>query len=123
MKRPYCCDETTKRQYETYYANQQNGYGYFPVFVGAVRQRGHGIGNVVGFFKRLVPAIKAFAPHALRAGADIFEDVNQGQSLTDSAMQRVPAAISRTVFGKNTQSGSGLRRRRAIKKKKRDIFS
>jgi hypothetical protein len=108
--------------YEQYYTQQQNGYGDFPVYIGAYRQRGHGIGNVLrSVFRRIIPTIKAAAPHVLRAGAEIFDDVSQGKSFKDAAFQRVPSTISKIVSGKNSQSGSGLRRRRRVKK--RDIFS
>lgn len=123
MKKPYCSDDS-RRMYEQYYTHQQNGYGDFPVYVGVSHQRGHGVGNILGgFFKRVIPTVKAFAPHVLRASADIFDDVMQGQTLTDAAMQRVPAAISKAVFNKNIQSGSGVRRRKSVKRIKRDIFS
>ena len=127
MKKLYCCDDS-RHMYEQYYTQQQNGYGNYPVYVGVSRQQGHGIGNVLGgFFKRIIPTIKTFAPHVMRAGADIFEDVTKGQSFTDAAMQRMPAAISKAVFNKHIQSGSGVRRRRTSCKKKkrikRDIFS
>ena len=131
MKKPYCCDDS-RRMYEQYYAQQQNGYGDFPVYVGAYRQRGHGIGNILGsLFRRIMPTLKAFAPHALRASANIFDDVSKGKSFKESAFKHVPDTISRFVFNKNSQSGSGIRRRRtcmrkkkkSVKRVKRDIFS
>jgi hypothetical protein len=129
MKKPYCCD-ASRHMYEQYYTNQQNGYGDFPVYIGAYRQRGHGVGNILGgFFKRILPALKTFAPHALRAGADIFDDVSKGKSFKDSSFQRVPETISKIVFNKNNQSGSGVRRKRTYRRKKpvkrvkRDIFA
>ena len=127
MKKPYCCDDS-RHIYEQYYTQQQKGRGDFPIYVGAERQRGHGVGNIFGgLFRRILPTLKAFAPHALRAGADIFDDMSKGKSFKDSAMQRVPSTISKVVFSNNSQSGSGLRRRRTchrkVKKVKRDIFS
>jgi hypothetical protein len=129
MKKPYCCD-ASRQMYERYYTNQQNGFGDFPVFIGAYRQRGHGVGNILGgFFKRILPTLKTFAPLALRAGANVFDDVATGKSLKDSVFQRVPETISKMVFNKNSQSGSGMRRKRTyerkkpVKRAKRDIFS
>lgn len=135
MRKPYCCGDESHRMYQEYYAKQQRGGGDFPVYVGAYHQRGHGIGNILGsFFRRIIPTLKTFAPHAMRAGAEIFDDVSKGKSLKDAAFKHVPDTISRFVFNKNSQSGSGLRRRRTYRKKKknnnksvkrakRDIFS
>jgi hypothetical protein len=70
-----------------------------------------------------------FAPHALRAGVDIFDDVLKGKSFKDSAFQRVLDTISKIVFNKNNQSGSGMRRKqtnrrkKSVKRVKRDIFT
>jgi hypothetical protein len=64
--------------YQEYYAKQQRGGGDFPVYIGAYHQRGHGIGNILGsFFRRIIPTLKTFAPHAMRAGAEIFDDVSK----------------------------------------------
>jgi proline dehydrogenase len=115
--------------YEQYYTRQQKGDGNFPVYVGAHRQRGHGLGNILGsLFRRILPVLKSFAPHALRAGANIVDDVSKGKSWKDAAMQRVPETLSNFAFGAKDQSGSGIRRRRVTinkraKKAKRDIFS
>lgn len=128
MKKPYCCADS-RRLYEQYYDQQQKGYGDFPVYVGAYRQRGHGVGNIfANFMRRIVPLLKTYGPHVLRAGTDIVDDMSKGKSFKDAAMQRFPETISNIVFAKNPQSGSGLRRRRTCRTKKtkrvkRDIFS
>jgi hypothetical protein len=129
MKKPYCCN-ASRHMYEQYYTNQQNGFGDFPVFIGACRQRGHSVGNILGgFFKRILPTLKTFAPLGLRAGADMFDDVSTGKSLKDSVLQRVPETISKMVFNKDSQSGSSMRRKRTyqrkkpVKRAKHDIFS
>jgi hypothetical protein len=101
-----------------YYSKQQRGGGNFPVYIGAYHQRGHGIGNILGnFFRRIISTLKTFAPHAMRAGAEIFDDVSKGKPLKDTAFKHVPDAKSGFVFNKNSQSGSGLRRRRTYRKK------
>jgi hypothetical protein len=130
MRKPYCCD-ASRRTYEEYYAQQQRGDGSFPIYIGTShRQKGHGLGNILGsLFRRILPTLKTYAPHALRAGANIFDDVSKGKSWKDATFQRVPETISNIVFNKNSQSGSGLRRRRTCKRNKfvksikHDIFS
>ena len=69
------------------------------------------------------------APHAVRAGANIVEDVVSGNTWKDSALkhgpsviEQIPGAISAGVAGRKRQSGSGYRRRRT-KRARRDIFS
>jgi len=134
MRKPYCC-EASQHLFDQYYTRQQKEGGDFPVYVGRARQRGHGIGDI---FKKiwqfLLPAIKSIAPHALRAGANIVEDVSSGKSWKDSTikhgpsvLKQIPNAISAGVASRNNQSGSGRRRKRATKKRRkilrRDIFS
>ena len=117
MKKPYCCD-ASRELYERYYDNQQRGKGEFPVYVGRYAQRGHGIGNIIGsLFRRILPALKALAPHALRIGANVVEDVSKGKSWKEAAVQRFPEIKERALEAiKGSQSGSGKRRAR------RDIF-
>ena len=105
--------------------------------MGRARQRGHGIGDIFkSIWRFFFPALKTIAPHALRAGANIVEDVSSGNSWKDSTfkhgptiLKQIPDAISAGVAARNRQSGSGFRRkragkRRALKKKRKlDIFS
>jgi len=98
--------------FDQYYSRQQKGGGDFPVYVGRYRQRGHGLGNILGsLFSRILPFLKSFAPIALRTGANIVEDVTKGKSWKDSAMDRVPETLSRVAFGNLNQTGSGIRRK------------
>ena len=118
MKRPYCCD-ASREQFERYYDLQQKGGGEFPVYVGRYVQKGHGIGNIIGsLFRRILPVLKAFAPHALRTGANVLEDVSQGKSWKESAIKRVPEGLEKFAFG---QTGSGKSKRKR-KRKVKDIF-
>jgi len=104
--------------FDQYYSHQQKGGGDIPVYVGRYRQRGHGLGNILGsLFSRILPLLKSFAPIALRTGANIVEDVMKGKSWKDSAMDRVPETISRVAFGNMNQTGSGIRRKRKCKSK------
>jgi hypothetical protein len=116
MKKPYCCDDS-RNIYEQYYNRQQRGEGEFPVYVGRYSQHGHGLGNIIGsLFRRILPALKAIAPHLLRTGASVIEDVKAGKSWEESAIKNVPEGFQRIAFGE--QSGSGKRKRPA-----RDIFA
>ena len=145
MKRPYCC-EASRHLFDQYYVRQQRGGGDFPVYVGRMRQRGHGIGDIFKSIWRFIsPAFKTLAPHALRAGANIVEDVSSGNTWKDSAFKHVPTVVRQfpealsnivskpkvisTDVSENTeQTGSGIRRRRKHKRRvkkraKLDIFS
>ena len=132
MRKPYCCD-ATRDIFEQYYVQQQKGGDDFPVHVGAFRQRGHGIGSVfASLYRRILPFIKSLAPRALRAGAEIIDDVGKGntwkQAKKEAVINRIPEATSKLAFSDSNQSGSGLRRKRRQKKKavkriQRDIFS
>ena len=113
---------------------QQSGSG-LPVFQGSRGQRGHGIGSVLsGLFRSAVPMLKrglaTFGKHALKTGLEIAGDVAEGKSFKDLARERVVFTILSGIkrFAEeeiyNNQSGSGKRRRRARKiRKRRDIFS
>jgi len=103
-----------------------------PVFSGARIQRGHGLGSILGgFFRRLVLPfvknhVKDVLTNAVKTGMEVADDVLEGRSLKESAKRRVPAGIKRTVRGLIFQSGSGVRRVKTNKKKKRkirDVFS
>jgi len=97
-----------------------------PVFSGSRIQRGHGLGSILGgFFRRLVlPFVKNNAKNVL-TGMEVADDVLEGKSLKESAKLRVPAGIKRTVRGLKFQSGSGVRRVKTDKKKRKilDVFS
>jgi len=148
MKKPYCC-EASRHLFDQYYTRQQRGGGDFPVYAGRMRQRGHGIGDIFRSIWRFIsPVLKTLAPHALRAGANIVEDVSSGNTWKDSTFKHVPTvvkkfpeAISNVVSARSKtkdistdvaeskeQTGSGIRRRRkykqkAKKRRKLDIFS
>jgi hypothetical protein len=137
MRKPYCC-ESSRHMFDQYYTRQQRGSGDLPVYIGRYKQRGHGLGDILGnLFRRILPYFKTFAPVAMRTGANIVEDVSRGKSWKDSTMDRIPETISRIAFGQSNQSGSGIRRRKTKRKRsakksskksstkraKRDIFS
>jgi hypothetical protein len=89
----------------------------FQVYVGRYSQRGHGSGNIIGsLFRRILPALKATAPHLLRTGASVIEDVKAGKPWKESAIKRVLEGFHGIAF--EEQSGSGKRKRPV-----RDIFA
>jgi len=129
-RRAYCCD-ASRSLYEDYYA-RQNG-GEIPVFAGRRFQRGHGLSSILGgFFRRLVLPFfkthgKSMLKGALNTGMKVADDVLEGQPLKESVKRRVPTAIKRTFLDMARQSGSGMRREKKNKKRRRttvrDIFS
>jgi len=137
MKRKqYCCD-ASRRMYEDYYTGQVGGH--MPVFRGAIHQRGHGLGNVIGgLFRRvvlpflrtstkgIVPFLKknkkTFIRNALRTGMEVADDVLEGESLKSSMKKRISKGIKRTADDVDWQTGSGFRKRRK-RGRKRDALS
>ena len=128
-RRAYCCD-ASRDLYQEYYS-RQNG-GEIPVLAGARIQRGHGLGSILGgFFRRLVLPFfknngKRMLSNAVKTGMEVADDVLEGQSFKESAKKRVPAGIKRTVQNLDWQSGSGIKRRRVKRRKRRkrgDLFS
>jgi len=121
----YCCD-ASRRAYEDYYSRQVGGE--IPVFVGSSRQRGHGLGSVLGgFFRRFVIPLfkthgKTLALDALRTGMNVADDVlGSGQDLKESVKKRVPEGIKRTAQSLISQSGSGVGRRNTQKRRRTTI--
>src|ERR1700690_1709935 len=123
MKRKFCCD-SSRGMYEDYYM-AQSGSG-MPVFTGSRGQRGHGLGSMLsGLFRSAMPMIKrglaCFGRHALRTGAQIANDVADGESFGNSEKRRVSEGIKRFDPSEffSTQSGSGKRKSIRSKKSKR----
>jgi hypothetical protein len=128
--------------------SSKKGKGDFPVYVGRHLQRGHGIGSgLSSLFRRIIPTLKAIAPHMLRARIDMIEDVTFRQKVEGRGYKRSPEALKRIrIPGKPAatatlsttanllerylpkQTGSGKRKRRPRKKSvarkrfKKDIF-
>ena len=98
------------RQQQQQPEQQQIG-GEIPAFVGATRQRGHGIGSVLaGLFRRVLPFLRAnarnFGVNAIKTGLHVADDVMQGQKFTDSFKRRVPEGIKTAAQNINWQTGS-----------------
>jgi hypothetical protein len=93
MKRPYCCDES-RDLYERYYDRQQKGKGDFPVYVGRHLQRGHGIGSVLSsLFRRVLPTLKAIAPHVLSAGVNMIEGRDVRKEVEGRSYKKSPRGV------------------------------
>ena len=100
-----------------YYTNQQQRGLGVPLFQGSRLQRGHGLGNILsGFFRSALPMLKRglafFGKQALRTGAQIANDVADGESFTESTKKRVSERIKGVFNPENfsSQTGSGARR-------------
>ncbi len=88
---PYCC-QPNPRVYEDYYMHQA-GHG-LPVFMGARRQRGHGLGSILsGLLRTVTPLLKrgakALGKRALKTGMQIAGDVIQGKNVKKAAKRRL----------------------------------
>ena len=90
------------------------------MYVGAYCQRTHGFGDIIrGVWRRIVPAIKMYAPRLIRAGANIVEGFACCKSWHDAVAQRIPEAIKTESNGETIHLG-GKRRRKRVK---RDVLS
>jgi hypothetical protein len=88
----------------------------------------HGLGGPLVFFDECLPVVKNLAPSTLRTTVDFIEDVAvRGKSWKDAAFERIPQTLSKLAFSRNSQSGSGLRRKKTVERRskrcRRDIFS
>jgi hypothetical protein len=78
---------TDARAYHEYYLNQAGRE--YPVYVGTLYQRGHGLGSIFGsLFKSAVPLLKrgakTFGREALKTGLNLASDVMKGQNVTQA---------------------------------------
>jgi hypothetical protein len=118
MKKPYCCDDSRK-MFERYYDRHQKGEGEFPIYADRYAQEGHGLGSIIGsLFRRLLPVLNSFAPHALRAGANVLHARRvAGQVVQRIGYKEMPEGLPSFSFGE--KSGSGKRKKHSALK---DIF-
>ena len=89
-------------EYGEYYKNSQFGHGaQLPAYGGVARQKGHGIGSLIGgLLRSAVPLLgrlgKSVAKSAGRAllstGKNVLTDVLQGKSLKTSVVNRAKSA-------------------------------
>ena len=76
-----------------------------PVFVGARRQRGHGLGNIFGGL--LTNVLVPIATTAIKSGIDVAGDMARGKTFGESARKHVPKGIKEAAEGIVWQKGSG----------------
>jgi hypothetical protein len=108
--------------FREYYLRQAGGNG---IFVGAPRQRGHGLGGMFkSFYRYVVPLFKSHAlpmlkegartvgSEAIKAATNVGLDALKGHSLKESARNNFGSAIqnlSETVQSK-IQTGKGCKK-------------
>ena len=98
-----------KNAYEDYYLSQARGGG-LPVFIGN-RQRGQGLGNLLGGIARMVVPVlkrggKALLKEGLRAGVGILGDVVGGDGIKASAKRRLRQSGKRLLQTKSRKKAS-----------------
>jgi hypothetical protein len=127
--------------YIEYYVNQA-GRGVGPVYVGAVNQRGHGIGSFLsGLFRSVFPLFKsgakAIGQEALGTGFNVLRDAINQKPIVESIKSRIKEASDHLIDKADKKitelRGSGYKRKRTrpllshrgkqVKRLKQDIFS
>uniref|UniRef100_A0ABD2X0Q3 N-acetyltransferase domain-containing protein n=1 Tax=Trichogramma kaykai TaxID=54128 RepID=A0ABD2X0Q3_9HYME len=107
-----------------YYYNDQIGGGIRNIYVGAPRQRGHGVGGWLGgLIRTIAPYIrngaKAVGKEAARAGVQILGDVSRGDmSLHDSVRMRSRES-GRKLAKKASEKLSDIMKGRGYKARRR----
>ena len=107
--------------YQKFYSSQSGEGGIEPVYDGYPYQHGHGFGDVLGrIFKFAVPILRKVAPHAVRFGTNIADDVfNKGEKFGETLKKRGLEALSDTaedVLQHLQQQGTGIKRPRRCQK-------
>ena len=129
MKNKYCCDSSRDMYYDFF--TKQRGAG-MPVFVGARRQRGHGIGNVLsGLFRGAIGLLGKGATQLLKrnkdaaisnliqTGLNVAGDLARGKKVKETLKRRVPEGIKQTVRNIDWHLDDETPTRREPKKKKK----
>jgi hypothetical protein len=116
------------------YYNNQAGRG-IPVFIGARRQRGHGLGSmIVSWFKNLLPvlqpAYQSLKDEAINTGINVLKDVAEDMPLKQSLQNRAKIAKNNLIRKATSRlAGEGINARKPKRLKqsprscRRDIFS
>ena len=124
QRKIYCvCDS----DFKSFYKSQAgNGFSDIEIYRGTPYQRGYGFGSI---FKRFaLPVLKFLGKHALKTGLNVGQDILDRKNLKKSFKDRGKEGL-RTVAqeGLNkanqllTQRGTGLKRERLYKGKKKKI--
>ena len=100
MRPPYIPNQNVFRDH--YVAQAEQRGGTLPVFRGARRQRGHGLGNVFGsIYRWLKPMVQNTASAAgrelLKTGVGIASDTLAGKTLKQAASERLQETAQRGV--------------------------
>ncbi len=107
--------------YQTYYAKQAGGQLDISYYRGAPYQRGY------GFFTNLakrygIPVLKYLFKQGVQTGKDIWSDVAAGKQFSTAAKSNLRKRVASTfqdLGEKISQSGSGMRKRPRLVKKRR----
>ena len=86
------------------------------------KQRGGGFLNTMGSMNALAKYLEPLqraAPRVLVTGMKMMNDVDVGKSWKNAALDRIPESLKQAASGQPLQLGSGIRRRRIIKKKRK----
>ena len=119
MRPLYIPDQEKFREH--YVAQAEQRGGTLPVFRGARRQRGHGLGNMVGsIYRWLKPMVQNTASAAgrelMKTGVSIANDTLAGKTLKEAASERLQETAQRGI---NSIQGRITKRKRIPNKRKR----
>ena len=113
----------THKLYEEYSLNQakQKG-GNLPAFHGARFQRGYGLGSIFkGLFRWVMPHLqqgaKVLGTKALKTGAQVAQDVLDGDDVKTAVSKRAKQALSDMTSQNSSQSGKRYKKERTTGKK------
>ena len=126
--------DTSSHSLKSYYLNQSGGG--LPIFHGATRQRGYGIGGIfTNIFRRIAPVLKNVAKttgkQLVKTGANFVADVIDGKTLKKAALSNLSSGGQKLVSSLSSKLSSkkrgGVKRKTpvkntvAVKKKRRSI--
>ena len=122
-------DDVTR--YKNFYS-RRGQTGGMPVFSGRRRQRGHGIGNVLGSLLRRVVGFvgsrgldfikqnrQAAVKNVIRTGLDIAKDVTGGKKVKEALRTRIPQGIKQTASELQFQLGNKKPREQQQQRKRK----
>ena len=101
-KRPHCCSVSL-----LYSANQQIGQE-MPAYIGTFRQKGHGLGTIVGgLFRRILPFL---GQADLSIWSSIGGELTSGKNFKETIKARFSKGIKYFASSVVNPPGSGVRR-------------
>ena len=110
--------DTSSHSLKNYYLNQSGGG--IPVFRGATRQRGYGLGGIFSnLFRRIAPVLKNVAKTAgkqlVKTGANFVTDVIDGKTLKKAALSNLSSGGQQLVS--SLSSKLSIKKRGGVKRK------